>query len=66
MWINRAKYNSLLKCLDEAISSNYELRKVCQCRECKWCYKNLCVNGKSDNFKETMNPYGSCEKCERS
>jgi hypothetical protein len=70
MWINRAKYNSLLKCLDEAISSNYELRKVCQCRECKWYqYRGEvaegCRNPNSDNFCETMNPYGSCEKCER-
>jgi len=42
-----------------------ELRKVCQCRECKWYESEVCVNGDSDNRAEFMNPYGSCEKCER-
>ena len=68
MWINRQKYNNLLKCLDEALCNNYELRKVCHCQECKWCYTThgyLSSNRGSDNFNETMSPYGSCEKCER-
>jgi len=60
------KYDNLLKCLDEAITNNYELRKTCQCRHCKWYADNeVCVNGDSDNRAEFMNPYGSCEKCER-
>lgn len=59
-------YNSLLRCIDKALQNNHELRKVCQCRQCKWFADNqVCVNGDSDNRAEFMNPYGSCEKCER-
>jgi hypothetical protein len=64
-------YNSLLRCIDKALDNNYELRKVCQCRECKHYGYLLstgderCKNPKSVNHLEEMNPYGSCEKCER-
>jgi len=65
-------YNSLLRCIDKALQNNHELRKICQCRQCKhgempspkteW---SVCGNKDSDNYGEFRNPYSSCEKCER-
>lgn len=70
MWISKKKYNSLLRCLNKAIDNNFELRKVCQCRQCKWgrmaeSGSMLCINDKSIYFDDFMRPFGSCEKCER-
>ena len=66
-------YNSLLRCVDKALQNNHELRKVCQCRQCKYSITfqtteetgSVCKNPKSNNFRDTMNPFSSCEKCER-
>jgi hypothetical protein len=65
-------YNSLLRCIDKALQNNHELRKVCQCKDCKFNGKyseyaamDKCYNAFSGNYKERMNPYASCEKCER-
>ncbi|MCE5227920.1 MAG: hypothetical protein LLG05_18930 [Porphyromonadaceae bacterium] len=60
------RIDSLNQTIEEKNIEIYELQKVCQCRECKWYAENqVCVNGDSDNRAEFMNPYGSCEKCER-
>jgi hypothetical protein len=69
-------YNGLLRCINKALENNHELRKVCQCRECRHrvnVYKNLkiddvtvfCYGEKSNNYLKEMDYYGSCEKCER-
>jgi hypothetical protein len=62
-------YNSLLRCIDKALQNNHELRKVCQCKDCKKGAEFLegmkCHNPKSDNYREYVRYYGSCEKCER-
>jgi hypothetical protein len=68
-------YNSLLRCIDKALDNNYELRKVCQCRECRHrvnVFKGgetnikvvFCHGEKSNNYLKEMDYYGSCEKCE--
>jgi hypothetical protein len=63
-------YNSLSGVINKALDNNHELRKVCQCKDCKWLRMvgsncGMCVNENGENRSEFMNPYGSCEKCER-
>lgn len=66
MWISKKTHYSNLDMLAKMMDENYELRKVCWCKDCKWYAENeVCVNGDSDNRAEFMNQYSSCEKCER-
>lgn len=52
---------------------NAELRKVCQCRECRHgtLYGDnedgavICGNKLSNNLNDCMHPYASCKQCER-
>lgn len=59
-------YEDMVNYQVEILKENAELRKVCQCRECKHFYEDyICDNRNSDNYKELMSLFGSCEKCER-
>ena len=69
----RRKYTKLLedymKVLAEysqACKEVNELRKTCQCRECKWfSERHACYNQKSDNCNKRTSEHESCKQCER-
>lgn len=70
MWINKKHYYKTLDILGKMLDENHELRKICQCRQCKWGSQSQanairCKHDRSYNYNEEMSLYGSCEKCER-
>lgn len=69
--LKQSTYNDLILMQELVMSQNAEMKKVCQCRECKYNGKwyeyaitDKCYNALSDNYNERMSQYGSCKQCE--
>lgn len=60
-----AKVDALREKINRKDVELYELRKTCQCRECRFYHQEVCCNSESDNTADFMSPYSSCKWCER-